>query len=326
MMIFLPWHLFCAYVIDLVAGDPERLPHPVRWMGWAVARGEKLLYDPAASPAFLRASGVLLWFCVIVLVVVVSLVLIGISQLMGKIVGDIVLIWLAYTMLATRSLHRESARVAAALRIRDIDLARSLLSRIVSRDTSSLNESDIYRALIETVSENISDGIVAPLFYMALFGPVGALVYKAINTMDSMLGYTSDRYRYFGWFSARADDVAGWIPARISGWLLVGAAACTGRNWRFAMKIMLRDAGKMKSPNAGYPEAAAAGALGVQLGGTNVYFGEAVEKPKLGEAHSPISQETYGQMIRLMYLTSVLSFFMAFCILLSREMLHRFFL
>lgn len=323
-MIFLPWHLVSAYILDLLIGDPEWLPHPVRWIGRLIVRVERLLYNSAASGLLLRVLGAFLWMFVIAMVVGISTVLITASQLISRFVGDVVVVWLASTTLATRSLHRESSQVALALEEQNLDLARRRLSRIVSRDTAGLDEAGILRALVETVSENISDGIVAPLLYLSLFGPVGALAYKAVNTMDSMLGYVNERYRYFGWFPARADDVANWVPARISGWLVAGAAACLGRDWRFSMRIMRRDARKMKSPNAGYPEAAAAGALGVQLGGTNIYFGKRVEKPKLGDPISPISLDTYRQMIRLMYLTSGLAFFMAFCILITRELLNNF--
>ncbi len=324
-MVFLPWHLASAYILDLAAGDPQWMPHPVRWIGRAVTWAEGHLYDPAAPPILLRISGAVLWLLVMTITVSSTIVLIEASRLAGTIATDVVLIWLAYTTLATRALYAESAGIAQALRDNYIGLARERLSRIVSRDTSNLEEAEILRALIETVSENISDGIVAPLFYLAIFGPVGALAYKAVNTMDSMLGYMNDRYRYFGWFSARADDAANLIPARISGLLVVGAAACAGGDWRTTMKIMRRDACKMKSPNSGYPEAAAAGALGIELGGTNIYFGQPVEKPRLGDPTEPITLETYRKMIILMYLTSALAFFMAFCIRFSREILERFF-
>ena len=246
---------------------------------------------------------------------------IAITHLAGWIFGDLALIWLAYATLATRSLHKESSQVASALRVNDLALARRRLSFIVSRDTSQLDEAAIVRALVETVSENICDAIVAPLFYLALFGPVGALIYKAINTMDSMLGYKNARYRYFGSFPARADDVANFIPARISGWLLVGASACMGKDWRSAARIMRRDAPKMKSPNAGYPEAATAGALGVQLGGTSVYFGQPVAKPLLGDPINPLTLEAYRRMIRLMYLSSGLAFLLAVCLMLTMQIL-----
>jgi adenosylcobinamide-phosphate synthase len=320
-MTFLPWHLTAAYILDLAAGDPRWMPHPIRWIGRLVALTENLLYADAASPAMMRVSGFALWAVVITAVLVSAKTFIELCRFAGPIYADVAMIWLAYTTLATRCLHKESSGVATALRGNNLALARERLSFIVSRQTSQLDETAIVRALVETVSENISDGIVAPLFYLALFGPVGALVYKAINTMDSMLGYKNERYLRFGSFAARADDAANWVPARISGWLLVGAAACAGADWRTAARIMMRDASKMKSPNAGYPEAAAAGALGVQLGGTNLYFGQPVAKPLLGEPTNPITLETYEKMIRLMYLSSGLAFFMAFCIMLTMRIL-----
>ncbi len=313
-MVFLPWHLVSAYLLDLAAGDPRWLPHPVRWIGRLILRTENVLYAESASTLLMRVSGFALWAIVIAVVLCAAKVFIAISHVAGVVIGNLALIWLAYSTLATRSLQMESSRVARALRIGDLALARARLSLIVSRDTSQLDRDAVLRALVETVSENISDAIVAPLFYLALFGPVGALVYKAINTMDSMLGYKNERYRYFGSFAARADDVANWVPARISGWLMVGASACMGMDWRAAANIMMRDAPKTKSPNAGYPEAAAAGALGVQLGGTGYYFGARVEKPLLGERINHITLETYGRMIRLMYLSSGLAFFMAVCV------------
>jgi adenosylcobinamide-phosphate synthase len=313
-MVFLPWHLVSAYILDLAAGDPRRLPHPVRWIGRLIAGTEDVLYTESAPPVLMRVSGFALWLIVIAVVLSAAKVFIAISHLAGSIFGNLALIWLAYSTLATRSLHKESSLVAEALRTGDLALARARLSLIVSRETLQLDQDGVLRALVETVSENISDAIVAPLLCLGFFGPVGALVYKAINTMDSMLGYKNKRYRYFGSFAARADDLANWVPARISGWLLVGASACMGMDWRAAANIMMRDAPKMKSPNAGYPEAAAAGALGVQLGGGGVYFGQFVEKPLLGDPINHITLETYGRMIRLMYLSSGLAFFMAVCI------------
>jgi len=321
-MTFLTWQLAAAYLLDLAAGDPKWMPHPIRWIGRLITLIENLLYPDSASPALLRVSGFALWAAVITVVLVSAQAFIELCRLAGPVFADLAMIWLAYTTLATRCLHKESSIVARALRDNDLDLARERLSFIVSRQTSQLDETAIVRALVETVSENISDGIVAPLLYLALFGPVGALAYKAINTMDSMLGYRNERYRWFGSFAARADDVANWVPARISGWLLVGASACAGADWRAAIRVMMRDAPKMKSPNAGYPEAAAAGALGVQLGGTNVYFGQPVGKPRLGDLLAPITLETYSRMIRLMYLSSGLAFFMAACIMLTKMLVN----
>ena len=320
-MVFYPWHLICAYLLDLAVGDPQWLPHPVRWIGRLILRTENMLYTELAPPIYMRVSGFAHWTIVIAVVLCAAKVLIAVAHAVGPVIGNLTLIWLAFSTLATRSLHMESSQVANALRTGDLALARTRLSFIVSRETAQLDQDAVLRALVETVSENISDAIVAPLFYLGLFGPVGALIYKAINTMDSMLGYKNERYRYFGSFAARADDVANWIPARISGWLLVGAAACMGKGWRAAAQVMMRDAPKMKSPNAGYPEAAAAGALGVQLGGTGRYFGALVEKPLLGEPVNQITLETYSRMVRLMYLSSALAFLMALCLMLVRQIL-----
>ncbi len=293
-MVFLPWHLASAYLLDLAAGDPRwaASPGPMDRPAYCPDRKCALcgIGLPRSHAGFgIRSLGHRDCSCPVRGE--------GVHRnhppLQARLFGNLALIWLAYSTLATRSLHKESSQVAEALRTGDLALARARLSFIVSRDTSQLDRDAVLRALVETVSENICDAIVAPLFYLAFFGPVGALVYKAINTMDSMVGYKNERYRYFGSFAARADDVANWVPARISGWLLVGASACMGMDWRAAANIMMRDAPKMKSPNAGYPEAAAAGALGVQLGGASFYFGQPVEKPLLGE---PVNQITLGDL------------------------------
>ncbi len=310
-MLLLPWQLIAAYVLDLAFGDPRRLPHPVRWIGRLVLWAESIFYDGETSPRLQRMAGIAFWMVVTAVVVCSAMLLLGLLAHFDANALHVGAIWLAYTTLATRSLHKESSGVARALREGDIPGARERLSLLVSRETSHLEESGIVRALVETVSENISDGIVAPMFYLAIGGPVLGLAYKAVNTMDSMVGYLSDRYRYFGWFAARADDVANWIPARLSGLLLVGAAASLRLDWRNAWKVMVRDARKMKSPNAGFPEAASAGAMGVQLGGANVYFGKIVEKPRLGDAHNALTLEAYDTMIRLMYMTSFLALVLA---------------
>ena len=307
-MAFPPWQLLAAYLADLAAGDPRWAPHPVRWIGLLVSRTEKTLYPAKGSPARLRISGFALWMVVVAAVFLAAKAFLAFFNFAAPALGSLAAIWLAYSTLATRCLHDESRKVAEALRAGDLPLARTRLSFIVSRETSQLDRDAILRALVETVSENLSDGIVAPLFYLALSGPLGAVLYKAVNTMDSMLGYKNERYRFFGSFAARADDVANWIPARISGWLMVAACACMGLDWRGAANVMRRDARKMTSPNAGYPEAAAAGGLGIQLGGANCYFGKVVEKPLLGEPIGPITIKTYDRMIRLMYLTSGLAF------------------
>ncbi len=314
-MAFYPWHLAASYGLDLVLGDPQSRFHPIRWIGHLITRAEAALYREEASPGRQRLAGFLFWICVVASVfAATSLALWVSSHIFPGVVGDAFAIWLAYTTLATRSLHHESARVAAALQGGDLALARERLAGIVSRDTSRLEEKDIVRALIETVSENISDGIVAPLLFLALGGPAAAMTYKAVNTMDSMVGYLNDRHRHFGWFAARADDLANWIPARLSGLLIALAAAPCGLDRSGAFRIMRRDARKMKSPNAGFPEAAAAGALAIQLGGVNIYFGVPVQKPTLGDPGRPLTLDAYNAMIRLMYVTSLLAFALGLCL------------
>lgn len=283
------------------------MPHPVRWIGALINRLEAIFHDGTGSPTLQRVAGCAFWAAVVSGTVIGSIILLAMASQIHPWFGWGLSVWLAYTALATRSLHRESAAVAAALEAGNLELARSRLSLIVSRDTGSLEEGDILRAVVETVAENVSDGIVAPIFYLALGGPAAGLAYKAVNTMDSMVGYENARYRYFGWGPARADDVANWIPARLSGLLLVAAAALLRFDWRASWRVMRRDARKMKSPNAGFPEAAVAGALHIQLGGTNVYFGQAVEKPTLGDGGKPITLETYRAVVRLLYTSSLLA-------------------
>jgi len=310
-LLFLPWHLTAAFALDLIAGDPQGWPHPVRWIGWLITRVEAFLLCGDRSPLRQRLAGIAFWAAVMAVSTGAVLVALQLAAHVHPVAGNLLMVWIAYTTLAVRSLHAESQKVADALAEGDLARARERLSWIVSRDTSQLEEKDIVRALVETVSENISDGIIAPLFYLALGGPLAAVAYKAANTMDSMVGYQNDRYRWFGWFAAKADDVANWIPSRLSGLLLAGAAACLNLDWRGALRIMRRDAPKMKSPNAGYPEAAAAGALGVQLGGANVYFGRTEEKPVLGDAGKALDLGVYRTAVRLMYATSVLAFVLA---------------
>lgn len=310
-MIFLPWQLGAAYMVDLVVGDPPFLPHPVRWIGRLINWVEAVLYDDRVSPRMQRAAGAVFWALVMLGVTSGALAMLGLFEHMHKLLGEIAMIWLASTTLATRSLHLESNVVAVALGEGDLPTARKALSRLVSRETESLDEEGVIRALLETVSENMSDGIVAPLLYLGMGGPVLAIAYKAVSTMDSMVGYQNDRYRHFGWFAARADDWANWIPARLTSLLMAVAGACLRLNWRASLRIARRDARKTKSPNAGYPEASAAGALGVQLGGASVYFGKVVEKPTLGDPLVSLSLRQYQIMARLMYVTSLATFLLA---------------
>ena len=217
----------------------------------------------------------------------------------------IAIYWI-FALLAIRDLDVQAARVIAALRRHDLPNARRMLSFIVGRDTAKLDEPEILRATIETVAENLCDGVIAPLFYLALGGPVAMAGYKAINTLDSMVGYRNQRYGEFGWASARMDDVANWLPARLAASLVWICASVSGCDPRRSVAITLRDARSQPSPNAGYPEAAVAGALGIRLGGLNYYQGVASRKPYLGDARRVLDLAVYGKTRVLLYGSSLL--------------------
>jgi adenosylcobinamide-phosphate synthase len=223
------------------------------------------------------------------------------AYLLHPLAGYAITLLLSWTCLAARSLHDESKLVADALAAGDLSGARRLLSRIVGRDTEQLDEPEIWRALVETVAENTSDGVIAPLLCLMIGGPVLALAYKAVNTLDSMVGYKNDNYLRFGWASARCDDLVNWLPARITGLLMVLVAPLLRLSLTDAWRIMRRDGRNHASPNSGIPEAAAAGALGVRLGGTNRYFGKPVAKPTIGDPLQPLTRDSWLGTVRLMY-------------------------
>jgi adenosylcobinamide-phosphate synthase len=310
-MPFLPWHLAAAYLLDLILGDPPRWPHPVRWIGRLILWVESIFYETGAPAGPQRTAGGIFFLVVVSAVLMATALFLSVFHQIHPALGACATIWCAYTTLATKSLTRESARVAQALDLGDLETARQRLSFLVSRNTRDLDEVEIRRALVETVSENLSDGVVAPLFYLALGGPIAAMVYKAVNTMDSMVGYKNDRYLHFGWVAARCDDAANFIPARLTALFMLGAARILGLNWRRGWNILRRDARKSASPNAGYPEAAAAGILGVQLGGPSVYFGERIEKPTLGDPVRTLEAGIIEETNRLALAVSVIAFVLA---------------
>jgi adenosylcobinamide-phosphate synthase len=292
-----------AVLLDLLLGDPRWLPHPVVGIGRLIALLERVLRRLVPHE---RAAGVLLLLLTVGITAGASAALLAVARAASPLLGTAVAAFLGYTCLAARSLHGESRPVAAALDRDDIAAARTALSRIVGRDTVGLDAAECWRATVETVAENGSDGVIAPLFFLMLGGPVLALAYKAVNTLDSMVGYKSERYLRFGWASARCDDLANWVPARLTGLLMVAAAPLAGLSGRNAWRIMARDGRNHSSPNSGIPEAAAAGALGVRLGGTNRYFGSLVEKPTIGDPLRPLSGAAYRGVVRLMYGAEVL--------------------
>ncbi len=287
-----------AVVLDLLLGDPRWLPHPVIMIGRMIAFLEGLLRRCVMSE---RLGGILLLLFTVSLTYGIALAAVATASAVHPSAGIAVSALMAWTALAARSLHRESGLVAAALERGDLPEARRYLSYIVGRDTADLDEPEIWRATVETVAENGSDGVIAPLFFLLLGGPPLALAYKAINTLDSMVGYKNDRYLRFGWASARCDDLANYLPARLTGLLMVLVAPLCGFSFRNSWRIMARDGRNHASPNSGVPEAATAGALGVQLGGTNSYFGRPVVKPTIGDPVRPLDRDAWRGAVRLMY-------------------------
>ena len=290
--------VLAAILLDLLLGDPRWLPHPVVWIGRLITALEKGLRRIVPNE---RAGGVLLLVITVSVTCGTALAALRVAYAVSHYLGFSAALFLSYTSLAARSLHGESWLVAEALARGDIGEARRNLSYIVGRDTADLDEPEIWRATVETVAENTSDGVIAPLCCLMLGGPALALAYKAVNTLDSMVGYKNDRYLRFGWASARFDDLVNWLPARLTGLLMVLAAPMAGLSVAGAWRTMVRDGRNHASPNSGIPEAAAAGALGVQLGGTNRYFGKPVVKPTIGDALKPLSREAYRGAVRLMY-------------------------
>lgn len=293
-----------AYGIDLLLGDPRWVPHPVRLIGWAIVRLERILRRLFSDE---RLGGVVLAVVVVSLSVCAGW---GILRLVGAVhpwldtVLSVVLLW---TLFATRSLYDESIRVLRALEEGDLVGARKALSMIVGRDTESLDEEEITRAVIETVGENLCDGVVAPLCYAALGGVPLALGHKAISTLDSMVGYRTPRYERFGWASAKLDDLLNFIPARLTGVLICLAAFLMGMDGRRAWRVLLRDRRKHLSPNSAHGESALAGALGIQLGGRSSYGGVPSTKPHLGDRVVPLDRDAIREAHRILFATSVLA-------------------
>jgi adenosylcobinamide-phosphate synthase len=290
-----PVNLISAFFLDLAIGDPRWLPHPVRVIGRSIEAMERLLRDRFGD-RHEKAAGVLL-VCAVVLpatfiAFVAGRLLLSFSGRPLSVIGALVFIYLVSTTLALRGLISSVRHVITAVREKSLAKARQRLAMIVGRDTDSLGEEAILRAAIETLAENLSDGFAAPLLYLVVGGLPLAVAYKAVNTLDSMVGYKNPRYIRFGWAAARLDDAANYIPARITGLILAGAAffcslpggasyACHAARRSFA--TMRRDGRKHTSPNSGIPESAMAGALGVRLGGPSVYGGVVVEKPFIGD-------------------------------------------
>lgn len=285
-----------ALLLDRLVGDPPWLPHPVQLFGWLIARGERLLNH--GSEHARRARGVLLVALLVTGVAAISELL---SIWLARIpAGRLLLCWLMSTTLAVHSLRRHALQVHRPLIAGDLVKARHYTGHIVGRDTADLSEQEVVRAVVETVAENASDGVIAPLFYLLCFGLPGAMVYKLINTLDSMLGHKTPALLHFGWAAARLDDLANYLPARLAALLLVPVAWLLGADARLCWRCIRRDARKHASPNSGWLEAGFAGALQVQLGGLNYYQGVPDWHPYLGEPLQALTAQQIGRSLRLM--------------------------
>lgn len=312
------YHIFAiiaGFVLDLLIGDPHFIPHPVRLIGSLISFLDKRLncdakYNISEKKLNLikYKRGMLLVFAVIFATFTMSVIIIVAAYSINLYAGVIAEAVMTWQILATKCLRVESMRVYDALRTDGVDAGRKAVSMIVGRDTSVLDAAGVTRAAVETIAENTSDGVIAPMLYTAIGGPVLGFVYKAVNTMDSMLGYKNDKYMYFGRFAARLDDVVNFIPARISAYLMIAAAFIGGRQFdgRNAYRIFKRDRFNHASPNSAQTESVCAGALRVQLAGDAVYFGKLVKKKYIGDGLREIEYEDIKRANRLMYITAFL--------------------
>ena len=295
--------MILGYIMDLVFGDPYWFPHPVRFIGKLISKTEKFIRKHAKSEKSLKYWGILMWLVPVVTTALVTALIVKIASF-NKYVEIFVSAFIIYTTLSTKCLKDEATKIYNVLETGDIKKSRVQLSYIVGRDTTNLSQSEIIRATVETVAENTVDGTISPMFYGFLFGPVGAMTYKAINTLDSMVGYKNDKYLNLGCVSAKLDDVANFIPARLTAILMPLGAFLCGMNGLNSFKIAIRDRKNHKSPNCAFAEGAAAGAIGVQLGGTNIYFGKEVYKPTIGDKKRELENYDIVRMNKLMFATT----------------------
>ncbi|MFZ5773984.1 MAG: adenosylcobinamide-phosphate synthase CbiB [Thermodesulfobacteriota bacterium] len=302
-MIALEVQIGLAIALDQLLGDPRWLPHPVRLIGAACLALERVCRK--LLPA--RLAGICTVALVLALTATAVQGLLAGAALLHPWLAEATEIVLLYTTIAARDLVRHSRDVHRALAQNDLPEARQRVGMIVGRDTAGLDAAGVSRAAVESVAESMVDGVTAPLFFAVLAGPLGAMLYKAVNTMDSMFGYKNDRYREFGWAAARLDDVANFLPARLTGLMVPAAALLLGLEARNSLRILRRDRLNHASPNSGHTEAAMAGALGIQLGGPSSYFGAILAKPTLGDPDRAVAPGDIFRANRLMLLGAALT-------------------
>lgn len=305
-------------VLDLIFGDPRWLYHPVRMIGALITLLEKGLRNIAGEDQKkLQAAGAVLVFLVIVVSTAVPFLILKAADYLSPVAGYVIESFFCYQLLAVKSLRLESSRVYDKLVEEDLSGARKAVSMIVGRDTQSLDEEGVTKAAVETVAENTSDGIIAPLLYMMAGGAVLGFLYKAVNTMDSMIGYKNEKYLYFGRTAAKLDDLLNYIPARVSALLMIAASFFLGMSTSGAWKIYRRDRRKHASPNAAQTEAVCAGALKVQLAGNAYYFGKLYEKETIGDAIRPVEAKDIKRAGNLALVTAILTILLSGAIRLA---------
>lgn len=297
--------LLIGFCLDLLLGDPHWAPHPVRAIGALISGLEKVLRRLfPKSPAGQLAGGTVLVVLTLLIPTGLAVLLLWACKLVSPWLALGVESLLSYQLLATKSLAAESRKVYDALKTGDLDQARQAVSMIVGRDTASLDEAGVTRAAVETVAENASDGVIAPLIFLAIGGAPLGMFYKAANTMDSMVGYKNDKYLYFGRAAAKFDDILNFFPARIAGVLMCLGSTAAGYDGKNAWRVFQRDRKNHKSPNSAHTEAACAGALQLRLAGPNFYFGKLVEKPYIGDDQRPIEALDILRSGRILYATA----------------------
>jgi len=322
LIFFSPLDLLLAWLLDLAIGDPPYLTryHPIVLIGRLISWLESFLREEGGERSLNRQNGVFLFFIVMAVVLAAAFLFLWICGSISAFTGHLASILLAWSCIATRDLDRQVRGVVELAERGEVAAARKALSFIVGRDTEDMDADEICRAAFETTAENSSDGLVAPIMYLAVggalgFGPLLGLLYKGVNTLDSMVGYKNERYLDFGAYSARADDLANWVPARATVFLVAFASLFSGGSFERTIKVVKRDGRKHASPNSGFPEAAYAGALGVKLGGVNRYGGVERVSPEIGGTRK-VTPEAVREALKITWIISLECLLLAMAVLL----------
>lgn len=298
--------LTIGFILDLLIGDPNNPFHPVRGIGLLASKLETIFRKLLKNS--LKIAGLIVWMITIILTFAITYGIIFVCMKINKYLGIIVQGIIIYFCISAKGLVVEGYKVIKYLNEGNIEKSRKQLSYIVGRDTEGLDSKGITRAVIETIAENMSDGVIAPILFAGIFGAAGSMAYKAVNTMDSMFGYKNEKYIKFGYFPAKLDDLFNYIPARVTGILIIISSFFLKRDYKNSFKIYKRDRYNHTSPNSAHPEAAMAGALDIQLGGANYYFGKIVEKPVIGDKIKEIEINDVKKTAEILYLSAVMGF------------------